>query len=151
MYFYIGTSFGDFLSGYLSQVFKSRKVVLFGYLVFATILIPLYLFSQNLSPMAFYILSALLGLAAGYWAVFVTIASEQFGTDIRSIVTTTVPNFVRGGLVLMATTNIFLRDGLQLDVRVAALCVGLASLFIAFISLRGMHETYGKELAYIEE
>ena len=151
MYFYIGTSFGDFLSGYLSQVFKSRKAVLFGYLVFATILIPVYLFSQNLSPLAFYILSALLGLAAGYWAVFVTIASEQFGTDIRSIVTTTVPNFVRGGLVLMATTNIFLRDGLQLDVRVAALCVGLASLFIAFISLRGMHETYGKELAYVEE
>ncbi|MBK8847664.1 MAG: MFS transporter [Bacteroidetes bacterium] len=150
MYFYIGTSFGDFMSGFLSQVFRSRKKVLLGYLIFSAILIPTYLFSSNISATTFYIISALLGVAAGYWAVFVTIASEQFGTDIRSIVTTTVPNFVRGSLVGMTLLNIYFRETIS-DVRIAALLVGIIALVIAFISLLGMHETHGKDLNYVEK
>lgn len=148
MCYYLGTSFGDFLSGYLSQVFKSRKKIIFAYLILTTIMVLVYLFSNGVSPTVFYINCALLGVAAGYWAVFVTIASEQFGTDIRSIVTTTVPNFVRGSLVLLTNLNAFLK--IDHSIIVSALIVGGIALTIAYLSLFGMHETYGKDLNYVE-
>jgi MFS transporter, putative metabolite:H+ symporter len=157
MYFYLGTSFGDFLSGYLSQVFKSRKKILFGYLTMSVIAIPLYLFSKNIGANAFYVICSFLGIAAGYWAVFVTIASEQFGTNLRSTVTSTVPNFVRGSIVLLTFCFGYFREfllGKVDDAKVlsySALIVGIFSLAIAFASLLGMHETYGKDLDYIEE
>jgi MFS transporter, putative metabolite:H+ symporter len=157
MYFYLGTSFGDFLSGYLSQVFKSRKKILFGYLTMSVIAIPLYLFSKNIEANTFYFICAFLGIAAGYWAVFVTIASEQFGTNLRSTVTSTVPNFVRGSIVLLTFGFGYFREylvGKVADTSVllySALIVGFFSLLVAFVSLLGMHETYGKDLDYIEE
>jgi MFS transporter, putative metabolite:H+ symporter len=151
MYFYLGTSFGDFMSGYLSQVFRSRKKILFAYLVISAIIIRVYLYSSGISASMFYFYCALLGMAAGYWAVFVTIASEQFGTNLRSTVTTTVPNFVRGSLVLLLIIHEYLHKTMQLPLNTSALIVGTISLIIAFASLAGMHETYGKELNYHEE
>ena len=151
MYFYLGTSFGDFMSGYLSQVFKSRKKILLLYLIITTIMIPIYLFTNDVSLTTFYIICALLGLAAGYWAVFVTIASEQFGTNLRSTVTTTVPNFVRGSLVLLMLLLDLFRENFSFSLINSALIVGIISVGIAFISLAGMHETFGKDLDYVEE
>lgn len=151
MYFYLGTSFGDFMSGYLSQVFKTRKKILLLYLIITTIMIPVYLFTSNISSTMFYVICAVLGIAAGYWAVFVTIASEQFGTNLRSTVTTTVPNFVRGSLVLLMLLLDFFRENLSISLVNSALLVGIISVGIAFISLTGMHETFGKDLDYVEE
>jgi putative MFS transporter len=151
MYFYLGTSFGDFMSGYLSQVFKSRKKVLFGYLVLTALVVPVFLFASGITATVFYVLCAVLGIAAGYWAVFVTIASEQFGTNLRSTVTTTVPNFVRGSLVLLIMLRDYFWKSLSLPLNISALLVGMLALTIAFISLAGMHETYGKELNYQEQ
>jgi putative MFS transporter len=148
MVFYLGTSFGDLMSGYLSQVLKNRKKVVYLYLFLTAIAIPLYLFSFHISLQLFYCLCAFLGLAAGYWAVFVTMASEQFGTNIRSTVTTTVPNFVRGALVPLLLCFEYIKNNLGLTA--AALIVGFASVVIAFISLSGMEETHGKDLDYFE-
>lgn len=93
----------------------------------------------------------MLGFAAGYWAVFVTIASEQFGTNLRSTVTTTVPtNSVRGGLVLLTLGFEFFHKTLQFTMVSSALWVGAITVSIAFISLTGLHETFGKELDYFE-
>ncbi len=151
MYFYLGTSFGDFMSGYLSQVFKTRKKILLLYLIITTIMIPIYLFTSNISATSFYIICAVLGIAAGYWAVFVTIASEQFGTNLRSTVTTTVPNFVRGSLVLLVLILDLFHKNLSFTLINSALIVGAFAVIIAFISLAGMHETFGKDLNYVEE
>ncbi len=151
MYFYLGTSFGDFMSGYLSQVFKTRKKILLLYLIITTIMIPIYLFTSNISATSFYIICAVLGIAAGYWAVFVTIASEQFGTNLRSTVTTTVPNFVRGSLVLLVLIFDLFHKNLSFTLLNSALIVGAFAVIIAFISLAGMHETFGKDLNYVEE
>ena len=150
MFFYLGTSFGDFMSGYLSQVFKSRKKIIFLYLVLTTIFVPVYLFAKEISPTLFYWICALLGLSAGYWAVFVTVASEQFGTNIRSTVTTTVPNFVRGSLVLLTFLLNFFRRSLDLSLVNSCLIVGFFALVIAFFALSRMEETYHKDLKYIE-
>ena len=147
MYFYGGTAFGDFMSGYLSQIFKNRKKIVYLYLIIMTISVPIFLFFNN-SIDHFYMVCALLGIAAGYWAVFVTIASEQFGTNIRSTVTTTVPNFVRGGLVLLLTSFTFLKG--HFTIVESALIVGGVAIVIAFISLSRLDETYGKDLDYLE-
>lgn len=162
MVFYAGTSFGDFMSGYLSQVFKTRKKIVFFFLILTSIGIPLYLFTNGISQFAFYAICVFLGLAGGYWAIFVTIASEQFGTNLRSTVTTTVPNFVRGGLVFLLLLFNFFKNNLP-DTGIAlfsnsnnviiysALFVGIISVIIAFLSLWGMEETFGKDLNYVEK
>jgi hypothetical protein len=150
MFFYLGTSFGDFMSGYLSQVFKSRIRIILFYLLVSVIAIPVYLYMQVTDPAVFYWICAFLGFAAGYWAVFVTIASEQFGTNIRSTVTTTVPNFVRGSLVLLTIILNFFRKDLQFDIVSSSLYVGIISLAIAFWALSKLKDTYHKELGYIE-
>lgn len=150
MYFYLGTAFGDFMSGYLSQVFRSRKKIVLFYLLLTVIAVPYYLYNQVTNPLVFYWICAFLGFAAGYWAVFVTIASEQFGTNIRSTVTTTVPNFVRGSLVLLTLFLSFLQKSLHIDIITACLIVGIVSLGIAFLALSRLKETYHKDLNYTE-
>ena len=150
MFFYLGTSFGDFMSGYLSQIFKSRKRIVFLYLIITVISIPLYLYVTDITPELFYWICAFLGIASGYWAVFVTIASEQFGTNIRSTVTTTVPNFVRGALVLLTLMLNFFRKSLEIDLITSCLIVGILSVGLAFYALSKMEETYHKELNYTE-
>ena len=99
MFCYIGLAAGDFLSGFLSQFLGTRKKVVLAFILLTAAGILTYVMSRGLSLTAFYTLCVVLGLGGGYWAVFVTIASEQFGTNIRATVTTTVPNFVRGSLV----------------------------------------------------
>src|SRR5262249_27881027 len=91
----------------------------------------------------------LLGIAQGYWAVFITISSEQFGTDLRATVATTVPNFVRGGTVLMAMVYSFFgvaKDGTMNG----GLVLGGIVLTLAFVAAFLLKETYGKELDYLE-
>jgi hypothetical protein len=150
MYFYIGTSFGDFMSGYLSQIFKSRIKIIFFYLCVTVIAVPMYLFIPFKDPAMFYWICAFLGFASGYWAVFVTIASEQFGTNIRSTVTTTVPNFVRGSLVLLTLSLNIFRKELGLDLILSCLIVGIISVAVAFYALSKLEDTFHKELEYAE-
>ena len=153
MYAYIGLSFGDLLSGILSQVLKSRKKVVVLYLVFSGILTIYFLFFakeyQQLNNDAYYFLCFLLGTGTGYWAIFVTIAAEQFGTNIRSTAANTIPNFVRGSVNL-----IMMFFGLLLafvSTGVAALIVGVFFILLALFSINQLKETFGKDLNYTEE
>jgi putative MFS transporter len=100
MFAYIGLSVGDLISGLLSQMLRSRRKVVFLYLIFTSLLVLYFIFgAHGITVSQYYFVCFLLGLASGYWAIFVTIASEQFGTNIRSTVTNTVPNFVRGAVL----------------------------------------------------
>jgi MFS family permease len=148
MFCYIGLAIGDFASGALSQLIRSRNKVVGLFLVMTTIAIVLYFAVAHISLTAFYVVCTILGIAAGYWAVFVTIASEQFGTNIRATVTTTAPNFVRGAVVVLTSVFEALRP--TMGIRASAMIVGLVALAIAFASLRGLEETYGKDLNYLE-
>jgi MFS transporter, putative metabolite:H+ symporter len=149
MFAYIGLSAGDLLSGILSQVLRSRKKVVYLYLVFTLVLVVWYLyFSTGISLSGYYFLCFLLGAATGYWAIFVTIASEQFGTNIRSTVTNTVPNFVRGA-VLPITMSFTALIG-PFGTLNSALVVGLVCLGLAFVATLSLKETFGKDLDYVE-
>lgn len=150
MFAYIGLSVGDFISGWLSQYFRSRKKVVLGYLIANMLLVLVFLFTRNISTGVFYLLCFLLGTATGYWALFVTIASEQFGTNIRATATTTIPNFVRGAVIPIGLGFFFLLDFLKLSMVFSALCVGVVCIGLAVYSVLSIEETFGKELDYIE-
>ncbi|CAN5444139.1 MFS transporter [soil metagenome] len=154
MYTYIGLAIGDFLSGWLSQKFRSRKKVIFGFLIGVLVTIIIYLFFNQYSADFFYFVCLLMGIAVGYWALFVTNASEQFGTNIRSTVTTTVPNFVRGSVIpltisfqFISTINI---SGKNIGIIYSALVLGIITIVISFLSLRKLKETFGKDLNYTD-
>ena len=148
MFTYIGLAFGDLLSGYLSQYFKSRKKIIFAFILSTNILIVIYLFFNNFGSFYFYSICLLLGVSCGYWAVFVTNASEQFGTNLRATVTTTVPNFVRGAVVPLTLLFQYLKGPTGI-IYSAAIVAGIA-LLLAYISASKLEETYGKDLDYIE-
>lgn len=150
MFAYIGLSVGDLLSGALSQVLRSRKKVVFAYLIISVCIICIYLFIQNIDSNLFYFLCFLLGAGTGYWALFVTIASEQFGTNIRSTVTNTVPNFVRGSVIPITLSFKYLADPSRLGIVYSALLIGAICMILAFISLSRLQETFSKDLDYFE-
>lgn len=103
---------------------------------------------------SFYGTCFLLGVGVGYWALFVTIAAEQFGTNLRSTVATSVPNFIRGTVILLVPAFQFLRQELGGDdqaVIYGALIVGVGTIIIALIALRYIHETFGHDMNFIEK
>ncbi|MFZ9755073.1 MAG: MFS transporter, partial [Bacteroidia bacterium] len=104
MWSYVGLSAGDLLSGLLSQVLQSRKKVIYLNLLGISVMTLLFLFGPSGSAAYYKTLAFVLGSATGYWAIFVTNASEQFGTNIRSTVSATVPNFVRGGVLVITSS-----------------------------------------------
>jgi len=149
MYCYLGLSAGDFVSGLLSQWWKSRKKVVVLYLVLSTVLTTYFLyFANGITADAYYWLCFGIGMATGYWALFVTIASEQFGTNIRSTVTNTVPNFVRGSvpIITISFQLLVLTFG---NVNSAAF-VGLIVMALALVSILYLKESFSKDLNYVE-
>jgi len=150
MYTYIGLSVGDLVSGALSQWLKSRKKVVGLYLGFTLVLVTAFLFfMEGASKDLYYIMCFLLGTATGYWALFVSIAAEQFGTNIRSTTANTIPNFVRGSVNLIMLSFGFLTT-LNIGDAWSAYCVGLVFILLALYSLSQLSETFGKDLDYFE-
>ena len=149
MWEYIGLTVGDISSGLLSQYFNSRKKVVRLFLLLAGIFILVYLFVPLQTAAMFYAVCVCLGFAAGYWALFVTIAAEQYGTNLRATVATTVPNFVRGSMIIMTPLFLVLKD--QFGIIVGAGLLGLLTIIIALAGLWKMEETFGKDLNFLEE
>ncbi|MEJ7767110.1 MAG: MFS transporter [Chitinophagaceae bacterium] len=149
MWEYIGLTIGDISSGILSQYFRSRKKVVLLYILLATVLITIYLFVPLRSDTMFYLVCVALGVAAGSWALFVTIAAEQFGTNLRATVATTVPNFVRGSMIIMTPLFLLFRE--QFGILVGAGILGLLAIGTALLGLWKLEETFDKDLNFIEE
>jgi MFS transporter, putative metabolite:H+ symporter len=149
MFTYVGLALGDLSSGALSQIIKSRKRAVLTFLGLTTVGIGLYFLIAAQSLTMFYAICVTMGFGAGYWAVFVTVASEQFGTNLRATATTSAPNLVRGAVVLLTSGFNALKG--QVGVVESAMVVGAFTLIAAFVALRAMDETYGKDLDYLEE
>lgn len=148
MYSYLALAVGDFGSGFISQLFKSRKKIVFVFILLTLASILFYLFLPFKTVGFFYIACAFLGFATGYWALFVTIAAEQFGTNLRSTVATTVPNFIRGTVVPITLSFKFLRG--EVGIIYGALIVGVVTIIIAVIALRSIDETFSRDMNYLE-
>jgi putative MFS transporter len=149
MLHYMGAAFGSLITAYISQKLKSRKKALLISIAAMAMLCVWFFNASGISPLTYYTISFLLGVTMGYWAIFVTVASEQFGTNIRSTVTTTVPNFVRGGLVLMSIWWLAMKP--DYGILTSAMIVGAVVFAIAIISIFFLEESHGKDLDYLEE
>jgi hypothetical protein len=149
MFCYIGLATGDFAAGALSQWFKSRAKAVLTYLFIAVGICLYYLFGMsNITTTHAYVMITLLGFFGGYWAVFLTFPSEQFGTNVRMTVTTTVPNFVRGALIPISLLFKFLIPSVGLIH--SAAYVGVLCFSLAIYSVIQLKETFGKSLDYTE-
>jgi MFS family permease len=149
MYCYLGLVAGDLASGLLSQLMKSRRKVVLLFLLLTMGAVTLYFMASGVTADMFYLICGLLGFGIGYWAIFVTIAAEQFGTNLRATVATTVPNFVRGMTVPITMLFLFFRD--KFGLQQGAIIVGVLTLAIALYSLWCLKETFHKDLDYFEE
>jgi MFS family permease len=148
LYSYVGIAVGDIFAGLLAQVTKSRKLTMAVFLLLSLVSVTAYLSSKGITSSQFVWLSFFMGCTVGYWATFVTIAAEQFGTNIRSTVTTTVPNFVRGSLIPInwAFDALVKHNGM---ITSGYIMMGILT-FIALFSLSQLKETFGKDLNYVE-
>ena len=148
MYCYIGLAFGDLASGYLSQKLQSRKKAFSIFLALSGGSVAWYYTLDGGSGASFYWACFFLGLFCGYWALFITMAAEQFGTNIRATVATTVPNFVRGAVVPITSSFLLLKP--SLGTLGAGASVGIVCFAMAFVALAMTKETFHADLDYIE-
>lgn len=145
---YAAISIGDVLIGFVSQWLRSRKKSLYIFNII-TVASIIWFFSLNgQSATIMYIVCACLGFGTGFWAMFVTMAAEQFGTNIRATVATTAPNMARGSLNLVSLLFVTLQG--SFDYLKSAWITGIIVFAISFISLMLTEETFGKDLNYIE-
>lgn len=151
MFAYIAIAIGDILIGFVSQYFKSRKKALLLFYLLTIISIVCYFSALNNSNNAMYAICAFMGFGTGFWAIFVTMGAEQFGTNIRATAATTIPNMVRGSLPLMNMLFIdLLHKKMQWSLWQSGILTGVIVLSITFVAFYFTEETYHKDLDYIE-
>jgi putative MFS transporter len=148
LYCYIGIAVGDIFAGLLAQLTRSRKLTMMVFLLLSVVSVYFYLSAKGLDNHKFVWLCFFMGCTVGYWATFVTIASEQFGTNIRATVTTTVPNFVRGSLIPINTAFTMFAANYGM-ITGGYIMMGILTA-VALLSLSQLKETFGKDLDYVE-
>ena len=164
MWCYVGLATGDLSSGFISQYLQSRRKAVALMMFFTLIVCLVYLYAGIQSAKSLYGLALLMGYGIGYWAMFVTIGAEQFGTNLRATAATTIPNMVRGAVILMTTLFSGFKLGImtlpftkisfvvpQLDTITSASIVGIISFVLGFYAIFAISETHGKDLDYLEE
>ncbi len=150
MYAYAAISIGDILIGYISQWLKSRKKAL--YIFYGITIFFMVLFFTNLyngTAGAMYWVCAGLGFGTGFWAIFVTMGAEQFGTNIRATAATTIPNMVRG-LLSIFIIPLFKYLRAETSFIHGALITGVIVMILAITAAIMSKETFGKDLNFVE-
>jgi len=152
MFAYVGIAIGDIAIGLVSQYFKSRKKALLLFYLLTTVCLFLFFSSLNNSDARMYLISGLLGFSTGFWAIFVTMGAEQFGTNLRATAATTIPNMVRGALPLI---NLLFLDLFQKSwhwgLIKSAIVTGTLVMAITYIAYYFTEETFHKDLDFTEE
>lgn len=148
MFAYVGISLGDIAIGFVSQALKSRKKALYIFYILTMIFMVMFFMQKDGSASVMYLLCAGLGFSTGFWAIFVTMAAEQFGTNLRATAATTVPNMVRGSLPLIIMMFKWLRE--TTDFITGAIITAIIIMVITWIAAYFTKETFSKDLMYVE-
>lgn len=149
MYAYVAISIADLLIGFVSQWLKSRKKALYIFYAITIVSIILYFQQRNGTAANMYMICAMMGFGTGFWALFVTIAAEHFGTNLRATAATTVPNMVRGSLPLIFILFKALQPGYSFVA--AGAITGVIVMTISTVAVFMTEETFGKDLNFVEE
>jgi putative MFS transporter len=152
MFAYAAISIGDILIGFISQWFRSRKKALYlFYSITAFFMILFFTAQWNGTAMGMYWICAGLGFGTGFWAIFVTMGAEQFGTNLRATAATTIPNMVRG---MLAVAIIPLFKGLRSltgDYVTGGWITAIILMAVTIVAMVATRETFGKDLNYVEQ
>ena len=151
MYAYVGIALGDILIGLVSQYFRSRKKAMYLFYGLCTLSGILFFSSFISTDARMYAICAALGFSTGFWAIFVTMGAEQFGTNLRATAATTIPNMVRGSLPLinLMFKNLF-QDSWGWTFVKSGIVTGVIVMAIALVSVWFTEETFHKDLGYVE-
>jgi MFS transporter, putative metabolite:H+ symporter len=149
MLYYLALTLGDLTNGFLSQKFKSRKKIIAVFMALTVLFCACYFTFGGRSLAVFYLICFLVGWSSGYWAVFITVSAEQFGTNLRATVAVTAPNFVRGLTAILTIAFKGLKP--MIGTVPGAVLIGAVTILFAFMALFQLEETYGKDLDYTEE
>lgn len=152
MFAYSGIAIGDILIGLVSQQLKSRKKALLLFYTFTILSVSFFFSPLNNSDASMYGVCAVMGFSAGFWAIFVTMGAEQFGTNLRATAATTIPNMVRGALPLinLMFLNLFQKTwGWELVI--SGIVTGVVTITITLVAFYFTEETFSKDLNFIEE
>jgi MFS family permease len=151
MFAYVGIAIGDILIGLVSQYFQSRKKALLSFYGLCVVFLLLFYSPLNSNDSSMYFICGMLGFSTGFWAIFVTMGAEQFGTNLRATAATTIPNMVRGALPLinLMFVNLFQKTWgwSLLD---SGKVTGLLILGLTFLAFYYTEETFHKDLNYTE-
>ncbi len=151
MYAYAAIAIGDILIGFVSQWFQSRKKALYLFYTFAILSGILFFGGWVKDDATMYMTCAMLGFSTGFWAIFVTMGAEQFGTNLRATAATTIPNMVRGSLPLI---NLLFVDLLQKQWHFsfvqAGIWTGVAVMSLTLMAAYFTEDTFHKDLNYLE-
>ena len=149
MFYSVGLTLGGFVSGSLSQYLKDRKKIMAVFILGAFLTALGITFAQNISLSAFYLLIAVSAFFTGFWAVFLAMTAEQFGTNLRATATVSAPNFVRASTIIntMLLTALKPEFGFVSSVRIIAILV----FCVVFLALWKLPETFGRDLDFVEE
>lgn len=153
MYAYAAISVGDILIGFVSQWFKSRKKALFlFYGITAVFMVLFFTIQWNGSAEKMYWISAGLGFGTGFWAIFVTMGAEQFGTNLRATAATTIPNMVRGMLaILILPLFKWLREMDGVGYVNGGIYSAIILMAITIVAAVLTKETFNKDLNFVEK
>jgi len=152
MFAYVGIATGDILIGFVSQYFKSRKKAMYIFYAMSILMVTLFYSPLNRTDQSMYLICGLLGFSTGFWAIFVTMGAEQFGTNLRATAATTIPNMVRGALPLMNLmfVNLF-QNSWSWSLVQSGIITGIIVILIGLVSIYYTQETFHKDLDYVEE
>ena len=151
MYAYVGIAIGDILIGLVSQYFKSRKKALLSFYTLCMLFLVLFFSSINNNDSTMYFICGMLGFSTGFWAIFITMGAEQFGTNLRATAATTIPNMVRGALPLinLMFLNLFQKSWGWSLIQ-SGIITGVVIMVITFIAFYFTEETFHKDLDFVE-
>ncbi len=149
MFAFSGQVAGNLVSGFLSQYLRSRKKAMLVFILLSLSLVLVYLLAPIQSGTMLYVVCACLGFSSGYWTLFITVAAELFGSNLRATVATTIPNFVRATVIPLTALFALFKD--HTGIIYSALIVGLLAYILALVALYNLEETFTKEMDYTEE
>jgi MFS family permease len=151
MFAYAAIALGDIMVGFICQYFKSRKKGLLLYYILTIISLIVFFSSYNNTDAKMYVICAALGFSTGFWAIFITMGAEQFGTNLRATAATTIPNMVRGALPLI---NLMFLNWFQKDLGwgliKSGVITGTIVMTVTLVAFYFTEETYHKDLNYLE-
>lgn len=149
LFAFAGQVAGNIVSGSLSQYLQNRKKVILIFMVAFFLFVLVFLLVPVKHTTLLYLLCACLGFCSGYWTLFITVAAELFGSNLRATVATTVPNFVRGTVIPLTSLFVLMKN--YVGTIYSALIVGILTYVIATLALGYLEETFKKDINYTED